>query len=179
MKYSPELSWYAVRTRSKAEQLVSKGLKAKQFELLMPTYQAVSPRKDRRKILTKPIFKGYLFVRLQLNPKKHLKILKTLGVIQILKNSKGPLTIPDDQIENMKLLEHHVGECFHSPEFAFGEKVVVKEGPLKGLKGTVGRVNRQMLKISIDGVPGSIMIEIDPRQLISEESGLYFKVAST
>ena len=86
MKYSPELSWYAVRTRSKAEQLVSNGLRAKQFELLMPTYQALSPRKDRRRILTKPIFKGYLFVRLQLNPEKHLEILKTLGVIQILKN---------------------------------------------------------------------------------------------
>ena len=109
MKYSPELSWYAVRTRSKAEQLVRNGLQAKQFELLMPTYQAVSPRKDRRRILTKPIFKGYLFVRLQINPEKHLEILKTLGVIQILKNSQGPLTIPDDQIQNMKLLENHVG----------------------------------------------------------------------
>ena len=70
------------------------------------------------------------------------------------------------------------GECFHSPEFAIGEKVVVREGLLKGLKGTVDQINRKMLKISIDAVPGSIMIEIDPRQLISEESGLYYKVAS-
>ena len=98
MKYSTEHNWYAVRTRSKAEQLVFNALRAKLFEVLMPTYQAISQRKDRRIMLTKPIFRGYLFVRLQLDAEKHLEILKTLGVIQILKNSQGPLLIPGEQI---------------------------------------------------------------------------------
>ena len=84
MRYSRNLNWYAVRTRSQAEELARHGLSQKGFELLMPTYQAVSQRNDRHKILTKPIFKGYLFIRLQLDATLHLEVLKTLGVVEIL-----------------------------------------------------------------------------------------------
>ena len=178
MRYSRNLNWYAVRTRSQAEELARHGLSQKGFELLMPTYQAVSRRKDRHKVLTKPIFKGYLFIRLQLDAPLHLEVLKTLGVVEILKNSQGPKTIPNEEIDNIMLLEKHVGECFEAPEFSVGEKVMVRKGPLKGLKGTVDEVHQRMLRVGIESLPGGIMIEIDPRQLISEESGIYHTIAS-
>ena len=76
------------------------------------------------------------------------------------------------------LLEKHVGECFEAPEFSVGEKVMVRDGPLKGLKGTVDIVHQRMLRVGIESLPGGIMIEIDPRQLISEESGIYHTIAS-
>ena len=63
MHYCPEKSWYVLRVRSQAERLVHVGLHHKQFEVLNPTYQALSIRKDRRKVLTRPIFNGYMFVR--------------------------------------------------------------------------------------------------------------------
>ena len=77
MQYCPEKSWYVLRVRSQAERLVRVGLHHKQFEVLNPTYQALSIRKDRRKVLTQPIFKGYMFIRTLLNPESHLEILKT------------------------------------------------------------------------------------------------------
>ena len=179
MHYFPEVCWYVLRTRSKAEELVKKGLQAKEIDLLHPTYQAISKRRDRHRVLTKPIFKGYLFVHLQLAAESHLVILKTMGVIEILKNSHGPVPVPDEQIENVRLLEHHVGECFHAPEFGVGERVVVREGPLTGLRGVVDQVNRGLLRVSIESVPGSIVVEIDPKQLQSEDSGLYMAVAGS
>ncbi|MCH2297960.1 MAG: hypothetical protein MK441_08660 [SAR324 cluster bacterium] len=178
MRYSQDLNWYAVRTRSQAEELARHGLSQKGFDLLMPTFQAVSRRKDRQKLLTKPIFKGYLFIRLQLDASLHLEVLKTLGVVEILKNSQGPKTIPNEEIDNIMLLEKHVGEFFEAPEFSVGEKVMVREGPLKGLKGAVYEVHQRMLRVGIESLPGGILIEIDPRQLISEESGIYLTIAS-
>ena len=178
MRYSSELNWYAVRTRSQGEELARHGLSKKGFEPLMPTFHLVSLRKDRHKILMKPIFKGYLFFRLQLNATKHLEVLKTLGVVEILKNSQGPRTIPQDEIENIRLLENHVGACFDAPEFMVGEKVVVREGPLKGLRGVVDKIQNRLLRVGIEAVPGAIMIEIDPQQVISEESGIYHTAAS-
>ena len=59
-----------------------------------------------------------------------------------------------------------------------GEKVVVREGPLKGLRGVVDKIQNRLLRIGIEAVPGTIMIEIDPQQVISEESGIYHTVAS-
>ena len=178
MRYNKDLNWYAVRTRSKAEELARYGLTQKGFQPFMPTFQSFSKRKDRQKILTKPIFKGYLFVQFQLDPRTHLEVLKTFGVVEILKNSQGPLTIPNEEIENIRILEGHVGECFDAPEFMEGENVMVREGPLKGLRGVVDQVQNRLIKVGIKSFPGGIMIEIDPKDLISEETGIYHTVAS-
>ena len=72
MHYCPETSWYVLRVRSQAERLVHLGLHYKQFEVLNPTYQALSIRSDRRKVLTRPLFNGYMSVRALLNPECHL-----------------------------------------------------------------------------------------------------------
>jgi predicted AAA+ superfamily ATPase len=42
------------------------------------TTLALSIRRDRRKVLTRPIFNGYMFIRTLLNPECHLEILKTV-----------------------------------------------------------------------------------------------------
>ena len=94
MQYCTEKSWYVLRVHSQAERLVQVGLHHKQFEVLNPTYQALSIRRDRRKFLTRPIFNGYLFVRTLLNPECHLEILKTPGVVEILKGPSGPCSVP-------------------------------------------------------------------------------------
>ena len=112
MQYCKKESWYVIRVRSQTERLVSAGLHHKQFEVLNPTYQALSMRKDRKKILSRPIFNGYMFIRALLNPECHLEILKTPGVVEILKSAIGPSPVPEDQIENIRLLEKHVGDCF-------------------------------------------------------------------
>ena len=98
MQYCTEKSWYVLRVRSQAERLVHVGLHHKQFEVLNPTYKALSIRKDRRKVLTRPIFNGYMFIRALLDPERHLEILKTPGVLEILKSKSGPTPVPDNQI---------------------------------------------------------------------------------
>ena len=112
MQYCSVKSWYVLRVRSQAERLVHVGLHNKQFEVLNPTYQALSIRKDRRKVLTRPIFNGYMFIRALLNTECHLEILKTSGVVEILKSPSGPTPVQDDQVENVRLLEKHVGDFF-------------------------------------------------------------------
>ena len=117
MQYCREESWYVLRVRSQAERLVQVGLYHKNFEVLNPTYQSLSIRKDRRKTLTLPIFKGYMFIRALLNTECHLEILKTPGVIEILKSQSGPIPLPNDQIVNVRMLEKHVIDCFYSIAF--------------------------------------------------------------
>ena len=132
MKYNFKKSWYVLRVRSKTEKLVHLGLHKKNFEILNPTFTSLSIRKDRRKFLEKPIFKGYMFIRTLLDPNLHLQILKTPGVIEILKSSNGPIPISDEQIENVRILQNHIGNFFHRSNFEIGDSVFVREGPLTG-----------------------------------------------
>ena len=147
MHYCPEKRWYVLRVRSQAERLVHVGLHHKQFEVLNPTYQALSIRKDRRKVLTRPIFNGYMFIRARLNSECQLEILKTPGVVEILKSPSGPTPVPDK-------LEKHVGACFFGTDFEVDDSVFVKEGPLTGLRGVIDRMDRKKLHIHVDAIPG-------------------------
>ncbi|MBF0238876.1 MAG: hypothetical protein HQM12_14320 [SAR324 cluster bacterium] len=162
MNYNPHESWYVMRIRTKFNQQVERALKNKQFHIFNPTYQEWSQRKDRKKLLTKPIFNGYMFVQTLLNPETHLELLKTLGVIELLKTSQSVLTVPQNEIDNLRLLENYIGQCVQSPQFAVGDRVRITQGLLKGLVGCVDRINKKILRISVDSVPGSIAIEINP-----------------
>ena len=178
MHYCPEKSWYVLRVRSQAERLVQVGLHHKQFEVLNPTYQALSIRKDRRKVLTRPIFNGYMFIRTLLNPECHLEILKTPGVVELLKSPSGPTPVPDDQVKNVRLLEKHVGACFFGADFEVGDSVFVREGPLTGLRGVIDRLDRKKLHIHVDAIPGSVMIDVEPHQVQLEKDTIYQLVTS-
>jgi transcriptional antiterminator NusG len=178
MQYCTEKSWYVLRVRSQAERLVHVGLHHKQFEVLNPAYRSLSIRKDRRKVLTRPIFNGYMFIRALLNPECHLEIIKTPGVVEILKSTSGPTPVPDDQIANVRLLEKHVGDCFFSTDFEVGDAVFVREGPLTGLRGVIDRLDRKKLHIHIDTIPGSVMIDVEPHQVQLEKDELYRLVTS-
>ena len=173
MQYCTEKSWYVLRVRSQAEHLVHVGLHHKQFEVFNPTYQAWSIRRDRRKVLTRPIFNGYMFVRILLNPECHLEILKTPGVVEILKSPSGPTPVPEEQIENVRLLEKHVGDCFCGTDFEVGDVVFVREGPLTGLRGMIDRLDRNKLHINVDAIPGSVMIDVEPHEVQLEKDAVY------
>ncbi len=153
--------------------MVNVGLHHKQFEVLNPTYLALSIRRDRRKVLTRPIFNGYMFVRTLLNPECHLEILKTPGVVEILKSPIGPTPVPDEQIENVRLLEKHVGDCFCGTDFEVGDAVFVREGPLTGLRGVIDRLDRKKLHIQVDAIPGSVMIDVEQHQVQLEKDVVY------
>jgi len=178
MQYCREESWYVIRVRSQSERLVQVGLHRKNFEVLNPTYQALSIRKDRTKVLSKPIFKGYMFFRALLDSERHLEILKTPGVVEILRNRKGPTPVPDQQVENVRILEKHVGDCFHGTDLVVGDAVIVRDGPLTGLRGLIDRMNRKKLYIHVDAIPGSIMIEVESHQVLLEKDSTYFLVTS-
>ena len=178
MQYCREESWYVIRVRSQAERLVQVGLHKKKFEVLNPTYQTLSIGKDRNKVISKPIFKGYMFFRALLDSESHLEVLKTPGVVEILGNRKGPTPVPYEQVENVRILEKHVGDCFFGTDLAVGDDVIVRDGPLTGLRGVIDRIDRKRLYIHVDAIPGSVMIEVEPHQVQLEKDTSYSLVTS-
>ena len=101
------------------------------------------------------------------------QILKTPGVVEILKSHSGPTPVPEDQIENVRLLEKHVGACFFGTDFEVGDSVFVREGPLTGLRGVIDRLDRKELHIHVDAIPGSVMIDVEPHQIQLEKDTVY------
>ena len=160
MQYYPDTEWYAIRVRYRHEQVVEKSLGKKKLPPLHLTYQELSKRKNSRKILTKSFFPGYMFINTKLDAEMHVEVLKTFGVVEIIKNSDGPVPILEYQIRNIQKLEKYEGKIITLTTLATGMLVRVIRGPLKGLLGRVDEMHKKYVKVSIDSIPGSVAIQI-------------------
>jgi transcriptional antiterminator NusG len=164
-RWTPEnsLSWYCIHTRSRHEDVVYQRLGEKRIEVFLPKLEVWSRRKDRRKKIQKALFPGYLFVHDALGGVHRLEILKTPGVVKILGNEKGPVSVPEIQIESIKAILDGKSALSPFPYLREGQFVRVVEGPLKGCEGFLLKIKegKEKLVISVDLLQRSVGVEID------------------
>ena len=71
--------WYAVRTRSRHEKLVTRQLETQGIESI-PSINYSNPQvEDRSKQVETPLFSGYAFLRMVLSPDDRVRVLRTQG----------------------------------------------------------------------------------------------------
>jgi len=132
-------AWYGLHTRSRFEQVVFDGLNKKSLEAFLPKITVVSKRRDRRKKLRVPLFPGYIFVRSDLHVHERLEIVKTVGVVRLIGNKDGPISIPDEAINSLRIMVEGDDPVATSTRFRKGDRVMVVEGPFVGVVGTFVR----------------------------------------
>ncbi|MCP4692338.1 MAG: transcriptional antiterminator, partial [Desulfobacterales bacterium] len=76
-------AWYVLHTKSRFENVVYDGLLKKTLETFLPRIKTRSRRRDRKMMIQTPLFPGYLFVKTDLHPVRHLEILKTAGAVRL------------------------------------------------------------------------------------------------
>ena len=91
------LEWYALQVRPRTERFTAQLLNQKGYEPFLPTYLRKRRWSDRVKVLSQPLFPGYLFCRL--DPLVRLPVLKTPGVISVVGVGKEPIPAPDHEID--------------------------------------------------------------------------------
>jgi len=154
-------SWYSLHTRSKFENVVFEGLEKKAFETFLPKIRVKSKRRDRKVMINAPLFPGYLFVKTNLNPSEHLEILKIIGAVRLLGNREGPVFVPDENIESLRIITNLDVEVVTGNLIRKGEKVIVVEGPFAGLTGIFLRYKgKGRVVVNIDTLGQSAGVEI-------------------
>jgi len=97
--------WWAISTRANFERKVEEQISARSIETFLPTYRTFSRRTDRKKIVTLPLFRGYLFARVDLSVfDLRVAILRARGVARIVGGPDGPEPIPEQQIASVRTL---------------------------------------------------------------------------
>ena len=156
----PGRLWYAVYTRAHRQKQVATQLARQAVECFLPLYESARRWKDRRVIVSLPLFPGYVFVRLERSDR--IKVLQTPGVVNLVEFGGVPCPIPDVEIEALQsCLARRVRMQPH-PYLSVGRRVCVKSGPLAGLEGLlVRRKNCYRLVLSIDSISSSVWVELD------------------
>ena len=132
-------SWYVLHTKSRFENVVNDGLIKKSMEVFLPKVQVRSRRRDRKMMIRVPLFSGYLFVKTNLEPVEHLEIVKTVGVVRFVGNKEGPISVPSDTIDSLKIMVKGDNTVTTGTRFRKGDRVIVVYGPFTGVIGTFAR----------------------------------------
>ncbi len=155
--------WYAIHTRSHFEQKVFDGVSGKSVEVFFPRIQVMSRRKDRRKKILMPLLPGYVFVRFEMEPELYWEIVKTVGVVRMVGFQGKPVSARDEEIESLMIL-NGTDRTVHNREFMkAGDRVMIMDGPLKGLVGFYLRHRGQSDKVvvSVELLQRSLAVEIE------------------
>jgi len=154
-------SWYATQTRSCFEARVARDLSAKGIETFLPALDKISKWHDRNKVIQVPLFRCYVFVRIDSELEQH-DVLNTPGIVRILGASRIIEPIPDLEIESVRILLRAPVAIVGCPFMHVGDWVKVKRGPLTGCEGMlVRRKNATRLVLSIELLNQSVSTEID------------------
>ena len=168
-----ERQWYALLTRSNFEQTVYNAVCKKKIEAFLPRTRKQSRRKDRKLMIEVPLFSGYVFVKSTPAPVDQLPILKTTGAVRLLGNTRGPVKVPDAQIQSLKLLTSAGTDLITGTTVTLkkGDPVMILEGPMAGLRGEFfehkgqGRV---IVKVDLLGQYAGVEVDSDNVEKIPE-----------
>lgn len=154
-----EMHWYALHTRSRHERVVEHRLRECGLETYLPTTQEVHRWSDRKKKVEVPLFGCYVFLRCALTPQERAQVYRVSSVLGFV---GGGIAIPDEQIENVRMLLSHTAPWRSHPFLKEGQRVRVRGGAFDGVEGVFLSENGdQSLVISIDAIQRSMAVRID------------------
>jgi transcriptional antiterminator NusG len=152
--------WFAIRVRSKHEQVTAVHLRHRGYEEFSPSYKIERQWSDRRKIGEQFLFPGYVFCRF--NPQQRLPVLTAPGVVGLVGFGDGPTPIPDNEIEQVRAMVRSGLLVTPWPFLEKGQIVLIERGPLAGIEGILEKVKgRFRLVVSIRLLQRSVSSEVD------------------
>ncbi len=155
-------SWYAIYVRSRHEKCVYDELQQKDIESSLPLMKVTRQWSDRKKKVEVPLFRGYVFVKIDIADGK-LPVLTTTGVVKFVTFCNKTVSIPEEQMFWLQRMMDSELLLTQEHDFPVGAEVDVMFGPLKGLRGKVKRKNlKTRLVVWFDAIMQGVSVEIDP-----------------
>lgn len=159
-----EAKWYAVYTRPRWEKKVAENLTKSGFENYCPINKVIRQWSDRKKTVLEPLFKGYVFVRV--DEKQKWSIRSVDGVINYVHWLGKPAVIRDDEIDNIRRFLNEFSDVeVENRSVVVQSEVRVKQGLFMNYKGVVLEVLGNRAVVRIDSLGMQLSAHFDRRNL--------------
>ena len=157
--------WYVAHSRPRAEKKIAQFCAEEGWIHSLPLYQSVKNYRGKRLVFKKPLFPGYVFVRLEQNDvaraRQHRHVANLLS--------------PPDQTEFVEQLDGILAaletdrEVRIAPHIVEGNRVKIAAGPLRGIEGFVLHrpgIIEVILRLDFIGHGAAVKVSADELELI-------------
>jgi len=150
--------WFVVHTRPRCEKKLVQYCQQEGISTTLPLYRTVHKYRGKTVAFEKPLFPGYVFVRMP-RPQRQ-SIFQSKHVANLL------------EVFDQDQFEHQLGNILTAlesdlpitlaPEIGVGTRVVLKSGPLEGMEGWVEKRHGPaivLLRLDFIGQAAAIQVE--------------------
>lgn len=159
-------NWLVIYVRPRWEKKVEKLLQEQGIETYCPLQTTENQWADRKKIVSVPLFTGYVFVRI--DDRYLTKVRYTMGVLNYIYFMGKPAVIRDSDIEQLKeMLDTYQNLSIVSlNEFEPGDRVRIKSGLFYNHEGKIIKVQGKKVLMSFDNIDCALVTHIEINQII-------------
>jgi transcription antitermination factor NusG len=155
-----EKKWYAVYTKSRCEKKVVDLLNKKGIENYCPLNRTINQWSDRKKIVFKPLFTSYVFVRISMFEQSEIR--KTNGIINFVYWLSKPAPIKSEEILIIKkFLNNYKNVQIERSKVQVDDIVKIISGPLMEKEGYVVSLKNKSIKIFLPSLGYLMYAEIE------------------
>jgi transcription antitermination factor NusG len=160
-----ERQWFAAFTFPNHEKRVSRQCVDRLIESFLPLYRVTHRWRNRHTaILERPLFPGYVFVRIA--SRNRVRVLELPGVVSIVSSSRGQLLpVPEDYLTKlrngimMNKVEPH-------GNIEVGEEVRIVRGAFAGAEGILERRKNELrVVLRLEMLARSVSLEVDASEI--------------
>jgi len=156
--------WYVIHTHPKQEDRAGSNLRVLGVPIFNPK---IRERRHNQFVnaptyVAKPLFPRYIFAQFKINDLYH-KVRFTRGIYSVVSFGEGPTSIDEEIITLIQSNIKEDGFVRFVEEIKPGDKVIVKDGPLKNFAGIFERAMKDTdrIRILLETVSYQAHIEID------------------
>ncbi len=157
-------TWYAVYTRPRWEKKVASMLQEKGIENYCPINKVTRQWSDRKKVVLEPVFKGYVFVRLQ--EEKKWQVKEVNGILNFVYFLGKPAKIRDEEIDTIRRFLNEFNDVqVESKGLVVNSEVRIKQGVMMNYHGVVIEVLGNRAVVKIDTLDIQLSAHFDKKNL--------------
>jgi transcriptional antiterminator NusG len=159
----PELVWYVLKVQSSREDTIRDALQRRvkiqglgRFfgQIVVPTEKITEIRNNKKRIVERKTYPGYIMVQMELNEKTWFLVRETPGVGDFVGAHGTPTKMTETEVNQM-LHQEEEKTTAEAPKVRIyverGDRVKIKDGPFENFEGTVEEVieGRGLVKVML------------------------------
>lgn len=153
------MNWYALYTKPRWERKIAAELERRGIKCYCPVTTEVRQWSDRKKKVTSPLFKSYVFV--QLPEKQRAKVFDVPGVVHYVFWLGKPAIVRDSEIRLIQdwLKDDRVEEV-EVGHLTTGDRITIANGNFKGQEAVISEISRKRLRLILKSLDCVVNIKV-------------------
>lgn len=153
------MEWYVLYTKPRREKKVAEELDRLKIEAYCPMVTEMRQWTDRKKKISTPLFKSYVFVRLPAKLKD--KVFDVPGVVQYLFWLGKPAVVRDVEIDTIKKwLDNDLVEEVETGHLTPGDRITIANGNFKGQDAIITEIGKRRLRLILKNMGCVVNVKI-------------------